>query len=313
MSTVNADGHGFEKTLPARRFVRYQRQHVLLVNVLPLIGTLIAFALLPWYPPTPATLIALVVLWPLTLGVGGSVGFHRCFTHRSFECARPVKLILAIFGTIGGQGPVASWVATHRRHHDCSDDVGDPHSPVTEAQGGLAKLRAFWHSHCGWMVEHDMPNPLFYTPDILKDSDLMWFSRHYYRVMLVGLFVPVALLVAFDPSWQTVWLGLLWTGAVRLTLTSQFIWAINSVCHFVGYRRYHTSDESRNVALICVPTCGESWHNNHHAFPTSARFGLRWWQFDFGWLVIRLLQFCGLAWNVKVPAADKIVGGPDAS
>jgi stearoyl-CoA desaturase (delta-9 desaturase) len=200
-----------------------------------------------------------------------------------------------------------SWVAMHRRHHELSDHEGDLHSPNLHGETIFGRLRGFLHAHLTWMIEHDYPNVAHYVPDLMADRTLLAVNRYYYSWVVLGLLLPAAIggLVA-GSVWGAV-SGLLWGGVVRMFVVEQSMSAINSLMHTFGARPFLTRDDnSRNLGLMALLAWGEGWHNNHHAFPYSAAFGLRWFEFDPGFLFIRLLEALGLAWNVKVPSAEKI-------
>ena len=265
----------------------------------------------------PGDLVVFGLLYVLT-GLGVTVGFHRLFTHRSFKARPAVRAILAVLGSAAVEGPVISWVADHRKHHAFSDRPGDPHSPhVDHGVGWLGALRGLVHAHVGWLFRHDQRAARNrYAPDLLKDPVIRFVDRTFVVWAVGGLALAFALGAAIGGSLAAGLTGLLWGGAVRLFVLHHVTYSINSICHAFGRRRFVTADESRNVFWLALPSFGEAWHNNHHAFPTSARHGLGRWQVDPSALVIRALEACGLAWDVvrvnperqrrkAVPAADQ--------
>lgn len=287
-------------------FHRLQLRHFILFDGLPFAGTLTALALLPVLPPHAVDWVLFVSLW-LATGLGLSVGFHRYFAHQSFETTKPVAVLLVVLGSMAGRGPMISWVAMHRRHHQTSDREGDLHSPNLSGTDLAGKVRGFLHAQLTWMVRHDYPNVTHYVPDLLSDKAIARANRRYYWWVALGLLIPAGVggLVSMSPAGA--FTGLLWGGVVRLFVVEHTMSAINSVCHMAGSRRFILRDDnSRNIAWLGLPTWGEAFHNNHHAFPSSAALGLRRHEIDPGYLFIRLLQFAGLAWNVKSPSDDVI-------
>ena len=244
-------------------------------------------------------LIVFAIVYPLT-GLGITVGFHRHLTHRAFKAKRPVRAVLAILGSAAVEGPVISWVADHRKHHAFSDEEGDPHSPHVDHGGGLrGTLKGLAHAHLGWLFVHDQRAlKTRYAPDLLKDPLITFVDRTFVLWVLAGLAVPFGLGWAIGGSLHAALTGLLWGGLVRMFILHHVTYSINSICHFFGRRDYDTGDHSRNVAWLAPFSFGESWHNNHHAFPTSARHGLAFWQIDFSAAVIWMLEKTGLAWDV---------------
>jgi stearoyl-CoA desaturase (Delta-9 desaturase) len=244
-------------------------------------------------------LLVLAITYTLT-GLGITVGFHRLFTHRSFKTTRTVRALLAVFGSMAVEGPVDEWVATHRKHHRYSDHAGDPHSPhVDHAQGWRGELRGLAHAHVGWMFRgKDVANPRRYAKDLLADPDLRFISRTFPLWVAVGLALPFGLGVALTGSVAGGLTGLLWGGAVRILILHHATFSINSLCHYFGRRPFATRDESHNLAWLAPITFGEAWHNNHHAFPTSARHGLGRRELDLGAWLIAGLERCHLAWDV---------------
>jgi len=244
-------------------------------------------------------LVVLAITYALT-GLGITVGFHRLFTHRSFKTARPVRALLAVFGSMAVEGSVIEWVSTHRQHHNYSDQPGDPHSPhLDEAPGWRGVLRGLGHAHVGWLFIHtERGLKSRYAPDLLKDPVVSFINRTFLLWVLAGLAVPFLLGWAIGGSLTTALTGLLWGGAVRMLVLHHATYSINSLCHSFGRRPFTTGDESRNLAWLAPLAFGEAWHNNHHAFPTSARHGLRPWQVDPGAWLISGLERCHLAWDV---------------
>jgi stearoyl-CoA desaturase (Delta-9 desaturase) len=230
------------------------------------------------------------------------VGFHRLFTHRSFDTSRPVRYLFAVLGSMAVEGPVITWVADHRKHHAYADEEGDPHSPHTTHGTGLgATIKGLWHAHIGWMFEGvGRAEQMRFAPDLMKDRGLRAISSNFFPLMFLSLAIPFALGYLIGGSLTDALLALLWGGAVRIFLLHHVTWSINSVCHFFGRRRFDTTDKSTNVAWLSVLSFGEAWHHNHHAFPTSARHGLRWWELalDPGGLLISAMEKAGLVWNV---------------
>jgi stearoyl-CoA desaturase (delta-9 desaturase) len=236
---------------------------------------------------------------PTALGV--TVGYHRLFTHRSFETNRAVQLVLGVLGSMAVEGPLLDWVALHRRHHEHSDTPDDPHTPHQGGRGLPGLLRGFWHAHVGWVFRPEPPQLARYVRDLRRSAMLRELSALFPLWVAVGLLIPAVLGGVLTASWGGALLGLVWGGLVRIFFVHHVTWSVNSVCHLWGGRPYDNGDESRNNFVFGVLALGEGWHNNHHAFPTSARHGLHWWQIDVSYWVIRGLALLGLAWNLKLP------------
>jgi len=236
----------------------------------------------------------LVGMYVLTV-VGITVGFHRLFTHRAFETNRVVQFVLAVLGSMAVEGPLLKWVAIHRRHHQHSDTHEDPHSPHEYGDSFLGLLRGLWHAHVGWFFEPDPPNLQHYVKDLQQSTLLRTTSSLFPLWVALGILTPAVLGGLLTGTWMGVVSGLLWGGLARIFLVHHVTWSINSICHLWGSRPFRTADQSRNNFLFGVLGFGEGWHNNHHAFPTSARFGLRWWQIDLGYWLISVLVALGLA------------------
>ena len=233
-------------------------------------------------------------------GLGVTVGFHRLLTHRAFKTTRSVRAALAILGSAAIEGPVISWVADHRKHHAFSDQLGDPHSPHVDHGGGwIGASRGLLYAHVGWLFVHShRGRRTRYAPDLLADPVVSWVDRTFLVWALGGLVAAFGLGWLFGGRLRDGFTGLLWGGAVRILVLHHATYSINSLCHFFGRRRFDTGDESRNLAWLAPLSLGEAWHNNHHAFPTSAVHGLRRWELDPSALVIRALERVGLAWDV---------------
>lgn len=234
------------------------------------------------------------------IGFGVTVGFHRLLSHRSFKTGRALRGLLAALGSAAVEGPVIEWVAYHRKHHALSDQQGDPHSPhVGHGHGPWGALRGLFHAHLGWVWFSSEPaEERRYAKDLLADPLIRAIDRGFLLCVLAGLAFPFAVGFALTGTLVGGLTALLWGGAVRIFLCHQLTFCINSLCHFFGRRPYATGDESRNLAWLAIPTFGEAWHNNHHAFPTCARHGVERREIDLSGLVISGLERLGLAWEV---------------
>lgn len=227
----------------------------------------------------------------LATGFGVTVGYHRLFTHRAFEAPWPIRWMLALMGGMAAEGAPIIWASQHRQHHAFSDVDGDPHSPVLS--------KSLWHAHYGHVFRQVARiDPDRYAPDLIRDPFLRWLEKWAALPVVLGFLIPAALGYAFTRSWQGAATGALWGGLVRLFVITHATGAVNSLCHFFGSRPFDTGDESGNVWWLVLPTLGESWHRNHHAFPTSARHGLFWWQLDPSWMAIWAMEKLGLIRNV---------------
>ncbi len=273
--------------------------------VVPLIGLMVAIWGLWGWGFTWVEFFLLAAMY-LATGFGITVGYHRLFTHSSFETFGFVKVVLGVLGSMSVQGPVLRWVANHRCHHNHSDETEDPHSPHRYGGGFWGVLAGWWHSHVGWMFERGPADLQRYIGDFRKDKLVQRVSRLFGLWVVLGLLIPAAAGGLLSGTWFGAFLGFLWGGLVRVFLVHHVTFSINSICHLWGRRPFQCNDESRNNVLCGMLAFGEGWHNNHHAFPLSARHGLRWWEFDASFLVIRIMKGLGLAWRVQVPSADAI-------
>ncbi len=242
--------------------------------------------------------ILLLGMYILT-ALGITVGYHRLFTHRAFDTNTTIQLLLAVLGSMAVEGPLLKWVAIHRRHHQYSDTREDPHSPHDHGGGFKALVRGVWHAHMGWFFEPDSPSLPQYVKDLRQSGLLRRASQLFPLWAILGLLIPAALGGLLTGTWMGALSGLLWGGLARIFLVHHVTWSINSICHLWGRRPFQTDDQSRNNFVFGALGLGEGWHNNHHAFPTSARFGLRWWQVDLGYWFIRALALVGLAAGLK--------------
>ena len=266
----------------------------LVVLVVPFAGVAVA-AILLWNRTVTAWDLALLVGMYLLVAPGITIGFHRLLAHRAFGTYRVVEYGLAALGSMAMQGSVIDWVADHRVHHGHADAPGDPHSP----HGPGSTLRSLWHAHAGWLFRHQgRADHRRHAPELVEDRVMRAIDLAFVPLVLFSLAIPFGAGWALTGSLHGGVTGLVWGGLVRLFLFHHVIFSVNSLGHFAGRRRFQTADRSTNVAWLALASLGESWHHNHHAFPRSALHGLRWYELDVSGLLIRLLERCGLAWNV---------------
>ena len=253
----------------------------------------------------PLDLVLFAIFYVAT-GLGITVGYHRLFTHRSFETRQWVRVALAVLGAMTLQGPLTQWVTDHRKHHARSDAEGDPHSPHLAGRGALGTVRGLWHAHVGWMFStKGMERGALYARDLYEDPVMVLVDRLYLVWVVLSIGLPFLLGYALTGSVGRGVEAMVWAGLVRIFAFEHATFSVNSICHTFGRRTYDIGDQSRNQWAVALLTFGEGWHNNHHAFPRSARHGLGRFQLDVSWLVIRTLVACRLACAVRLPTASQ--------
>lgn len=243
--------------------------------------------------------VVLFVVMYLITALGVEAGLHRYFTHRSFDAAEPVKVLLGIAGSMAAQGPIVFWVANHRLHHAFADTDRDPHSPRPQGPGIRGRAKGLWHGHVGWLFDVRKFDWSRHTRDWLADRRVMSINAQYFWLVLAGIVVPGVIGLLITQSLQGFVGGVLWGGFARIFVLDHATWAVNSLGHTIGHREFDLRDDSRNIGVLAPPTIGGSWHNNHHARPALAQTRRHWWQLDLAGDFIRLLDAVGLVRNVR--------------
>lgn len=286
--------------------LRIQRRVTLLLTALPLAGVVLAVYSL-WGSAIRGTDLGILIGFYAFTCAGVTVGYHRLFTHRSFTAVPALRVTLAVAGSMALQGSVIGWVATHRRHHAFADEFGDPHSPhLAKAAGLRGVLLGLWHAHVGWLFTAERSDTREWAPDLHGERAIERIDGWFLPLTIVTFALPPLLGLLVTGTFGGMVSAFIWGSLVRIFLLQHMTWSINSICHFYGKEQYRAHDESRNVWPLSVISFGESWHNNHHAFPWSARLGLRAWQLDPGWYVITLLRRLGMIKAVKVPTRKQM-------
>jgi stearoyl-CoA desaturase (Delta-9 desaturase) len=304
VAAFGASPRGCNLRLPPRyvctTVTRLERNVNIVAVLVPFLGVLLAGALLWNHLLGPRDLAIFAAMY-LISAIGVTVGFHRLLTHRAFQTRPSLRYALAVMGSSSLQGPVIDWVADHRKHHAYTDCDGDPHSPHAGHGAGLrGMVRGLWHAHVGWLFDtHGQASSRRFARDLVEDPGMRRVNRAFPLIALASLLLPFALGLALSGGVLAAGLtALLWAGLVRIFLVHHITWSINSICHFFGARRFDIDDKSTNVFWLALPSLGEAWHHNHHAFPRSAFHGLRWYELDpSGWLILAMARV-GLAWDV---------------
>ncbi|MDQ3962744.1 MAG: acyl-CoA desaturase [Actinomycetota bacterium] len=288
--------------------LRAQRMAVIILTIAPFAGMILAITLL-WGRAVSAVDLALFGAMYVVSGLGITVGYHRLLTHRSFDTPKSVRATFAVCGSLAVEGSVISWVADHRRHHAFADKEGDPHSPhLEEREGLLGTIKGLWHAHIGWLTDEVRTEREKWAPDMLKDPMMVKIDRMFGRLTIVSLVLPAVIGLVVTQSWAGAVSAFFWGGLARVFLLHHVTWSVNSICHYFGRRPFETTDKSTNNWPLAIISFGESWHNNHHAFPTSAVHGIRKGQIDPGGMLIAALEKLKLAYNVHRPSQKQLVG-----
>jgi stearoyl-CoA desaturase (Delta-9 desaturase) len=250
--------------------------------------------------------VVIAVVMYLVAGHGVTVGFHRYFTHGAFKAKRPLRIALAVTGSLAIEGPVIRWVADHRKHHKFSDKEGDPHSPWRYGETVGALCKGLFYAHMGWLFDVEQTSQRQYAPDLLKDPDIVRVSRAFPRLVAVSLLLPPLVGGLWSWSWQGAVTAFFWGTLVRVGLLHHVTWSINSICHAIGEKPFKSRDRSGNVWWLAPLSMGESWHNLHHADPTCARHGVLPGQVDSSARVISWFERLGWAYNVRWPSSERL-------
>ncbi|GIF26998.1 stearoyl-CoA desaturase (delta-9 desaturase) [Actinoplanes tereljensis] len=250
--------------------------------------------------------LALAVFFYVLTILGTTVGYHRYFTHGSFKAKRPLRLALAVAGSMAVQGPILHWVADHRRHHAFADKEGDPHSPWLFGTSPVALARGFWHAHLGWILDRDQTNQERFAPDLLADRDIRVVHRLFGPLTILTLIAPALLGGLLTWSWLGAVTAFFWASLVRITFLHHVTWSVNSVCHMIGERPFNARDKATNFWPLALLSMGEAWHNLHHADPTQARHGVQRGQIDVSARVIWFFERFGWAHDVHWPTPERL-------
>jgi stearoyl-CoA desaturase (delta-9 desaturase) len=286
--------------------IRMQKLAVLAVTIGPLAGLAIAMAVLWGHGLAWSDVVAFVVMYTVSI-LGVTVGFHRMLTHAGFDAPPWVRNTWSVLGSLAVEGDPINWVADHRRHHAHSDQEGDPHSPHLDGEGFWGTVKGLWHAHIGWMLNRtEKSDPARWAPDLLRQPGTVRISRLFPWFIVVSFALPALIGFALTGTWMGAFTGFLWGGPVRVLVAHHITWSTNSICHYFGTRPFDSGDHSTNNWLLAIVSFGESWHNNHHAFPSSAVHGLRWWQIDITAMVIRTMEKVRLIRNVRTPSPGAI-------
>lgn len=279
------------------RSQRIEHIVVILMIAVPTIGTVLGVAMLASGVLTLYDHLLFVGMYLLS-GFGITIGYHRHFTHRSFQTSAPMQAALAIAGAMAVQGPVLRWVGDHRRHHVFSDLPGDPHSP---SRTDKSRLGGLWYAHIGWLFDTEKTAVRHYAADLVQNPQLAWIDRHYPLWVALSLLVPAGIGYAVSGTVTGALAGFLWAGLTRIFVVQHLTWSINSIGHTFGSARHSTGDLSRNHRLLGLLSLGEGWHNNHHSQPSSAIHGFHRGEIDMSAIVIRMLERVGAVWDVRTP------------
>lgn len=281
------------------------------------VHALALLAVLPWYFSWTGVVVFAIGLYVFGV-LGINIGFHRLLTHRAFSCPLWLEHTFAVLGTSCLQFSPAFWVAIHRRHHHYADEELDPHSPNSP-------VKSFLWAHFEWLLVRspDMkPGPMTdrYSRDLMRDPLYAMLERRKNWMKVTVAFWLAFFFAGFGYTlirggtfYEAFQFGsslFIWGGPLRTVVVWHSTWSVNSVTHLWGYRSYNTPDDSRNNPLIGLLAWGEGWHNNHHADPSSARHGHKWWEFDPSWNTIQLLMLLGLATKVSKPSPNLVATYP---
>jgi stearoyl-CoA desaturase (delta-9 desaturase) len=288
----------------SRAALRKRIDNVILLGV-PLFGGIAAVAHASRFGVTTITAGAFLLFYAWT-ALGGTLGLHRYFSHRSFKASPPVAILLAMGACFTMQGSIVRWVADHRRHHRLEDQAGDPHSPAITAAGEkLSRIRGLIHAHYTWMLDANVSDPQHFCPELFRDRLVMHFQRFFWFYVLLSLALPAMMGWILGGVHEGV-RCLLWAGCVRVLLIQQATFTINSMGHSFGRQDFPTRDSSRNLWPFSILLLGDGYHNTHHAFPRSARIALLPGQLDPGHALLRWLEKGGLVFDIVVPSASAV-------
>jgi stearoyl-CoA desaturase (delta-9 desaturase) len=282
-----------------------QKRHFILLDVLPLLGSLIGAVVL-WHTGVHGVdILGLVLMWFVTV-VGIELGYHRYFSHKSFEVKEWLKGLLVIFASMGGQGSVIAWATNHIHHHRFSDQAPDTHTPMQSGEGLWGRVKGFFHAQVLWKWSYRPPLPDKFALWLYRDPVITRLSKThlYYTWVLLGLLIPAAISGLWEWSAEAALRGFLLGGVIRLFVTQQGTFMVNSVCHLVGTRPYNSKDNSRNNFWFALISLGGSWHNNHHAFPKSGKNSHDWWQVDYGYFVLKTAEKFGWVWDIHTVSEE---------
>lgn len=293
-----------------RKWIRYGWYPT--IDIISLIGGIAAIASLRNQGISLVDLGILLFMFNF-VGLGGEAGMHRLFAHKSYKVAKPLRILLALAGSMAGEAPIIEYVAYHRCHHIYADNQGDLHSPhYIQAEKPWARLRNVWHAFFGWKYNsktNQIAPPERYAKDVLAEPEMVIIDRYFYGIVLASFLLPAMLGFLFTGTEYGAWTAFLWGGCFRfavMTLMGDLV--IRAGCHLFGTRPFvdQTNSQSSNIWFLGIPTFGLSWHNNHHAFPGSALLNIDWWQIDPSGSFISLLEKLGWAWNIKRPTPEQV-------
>ncbi|MCU1587425.1 MAG: Stearoyl-CoA 9-desaturase [Frankiales bacterium] len=308
VTTIEYDGDDSRplQQIPTTEFkARWEQVALAIFIVVPLLAVFGAGFVL-WGTGLSWVDVTLTVVFYAISGHGITVGFHRYFTHGSFKANRPLRIALAIAGSMAIQGPVTRWVADHRRHHAFSDADGDPHSPWRYGESFRGLTKGLFHAHVGWLFDVEQTDQKRFAPDLLADKDIAKVARCFPVIVAFSLLAPAVLGGLITMSWMGALTAYFWASIIRIGLLHHVTWSINSICHTWGNRPFVTKDRAVNVWWLAVISMGESWHNLHHADPTCARHGVDKGQLDSSARVIAGFEQLGWAHDVRWPKPERL-------